>query len=496
LISRQTGDFPSIQDKNFSTRAYFTSSIGGSEYIDILVGTQSRQLGLYFSAPIRDDNDAVIGVAAIKIGADTIAEIVNALKVGDEGYAFIVDQDGVVVIHPDASLNYRSLAPLTREEEIRVGRRFVRDGCTPDDEATWDTTCFVPNLGLDDLASKLQSGSEGYASYTYGDNARRIAGFAPLSEISWEVVVSQPYEEFSAPLNSLARQSALSVVIVGLLALAIGVAQARTIASPIRKLAHVARDVERDKPFKPDDLSDVITGENELSNLARVFSNMVVSLRARMTDLRTIYEIGNSISSSVELRPTLYYLIRALAQAVPHDGAEICLYNKDNNQMIMNLSVGKNVGQTLTTSRTYEITGFLTDLVGKQTVMVRDMAQVENAEQNEPRAWQQFKPRSYLGVPLVAKNKVIGTIELVSSQPDGFSEDNKRILESIAIQAAIAIQNAQEVETREKDLKQQIVLLKIEVDEAKKSRQVSEIVESEYFQILRQKAKDMRAKRE
>jgi GAF domain-containing protein len=223
---------------------------------------------------------------------------------------------------------------------------------------------------------------------------------------------------------------------------------------------------------------------------------MVVSLRDRMTDLRTIYEIGNSISSSVELRPTLYYLIRALAQAVPHDGAEICLYNKDNNQMIMNLSVGKNVGQTLTTSRTYEITGFLTDLVGKQTVMVRDMAQVENAEQNEPRAWQQFKPRSYLGVPLVAKNKVIGTIELVSSQPDGFSEDNKRILESIAIQAAIAIQNAQEVETREKDLKQQIVLLKIEVDEAKKSRQVSEIVESEYFQILRQKAKDMRAKRE
>src|SRR5215470_3022588 len=53
---------------------------------------------------------------------------------------------------------------------------------------------------------------------------------------------------------------------------------------------------------------------------------------------------------------------------------------------------------------------------------------------------------------------------------------------------------AQEIADREEQLKQQIQVLRIEIDQAKKARQVSEITETEYFQELRKKAKELRLK--
>ena len=72
--------------------------------------------------------------------------------------------------------------------------------------------------------------------------------------------------------------------------------------------------------------------------------------------------------------------------------------------------------------------------------------------------------RSYLGVPLQAKGEVIGTIGNRSRQPGSFDQDHLRVLESTAVQAAVAIQNAQEVKAREKRLKQQIEDLTVQID--------------------------------
>ena len=54
---------------------------------------------------------------------------------------------------------------------------------------------------------------------------------------------------------------------------------------------------------------------------------------------------------------------------------------------------------------------------------------------------------------------------------------------------------AREVYAREQRLKQQLQELRIEVDEAKKARQVAEITETEYFRELRQRARKLRQAR-
>jgi DNA-binding response OmpR family regulator len=51
---------------------------------------------------------------------------------------------------------------------------------------------------------------------------------------------------------------------------------------------------------------------------------------------------------------------------------------------------------------------------------------------------------------------------------------------------------AREVYAREQSLKQQVQDLRIQIDEAKKAREVAEITESEYFRALRDKARRLR----
>jgi len=46
---------------------------------------------------------------------------------------------------------------------------------------------------------------------------------------------------------------------------------------------------------------------------------------------------------------------------------------------------------------------------------------------------------------------------------------------------------------REQRLRQQIEELRVEIDESRKAREVAEITETDYFQMLQQKARSMRA---
>jgi transcriptional regulator with GAF, ATPase, and Fis domain len=109
--------------------------------------------------------------------------------------------------------------------------------------------------------------------------------------------------------------------------------------------------------------------------------------------------------------------------------------------------------------------------------------------------WGDFKPMSYLGAPLQSGEKTFGVVELASAKPGNFTLDHERVLELIAAQAAIAVSNALDVEQREAKLRKEIDELQIAIDENKKQKYVNEIIESDFFQALTEKAKTIREQR-
>lgn len=105
-----------------------------------------------------------------------------------------------------------------------------------------------------------------------------------------------------------------------------------------------------------------------------------------------------------------------------------------------------------------------------------------------------YRTTSLLNVPLKNEaGEVIGVIQLLNAfDADGtvipFDIGQQQMVESLSALASVALG----AYIREQGLRQQIEDLKIEIDEARKARQVAEITETDYFQNLREKARRMR----
>ncbi len=67
--------------------------------------------------------------------------------------------------------------------------------------------------------------------------------------------------------------------------------------------------------------------------------------------------------------------------------------------------------------------------------------------------------------------------------------------DEVAALSRVFAKMAAEVKARETKLKKQVEELKIEIDHSKKARQVAEITDTDYFQNLKQKAKELREKK-
>ncbi len=100
-----------------------------------------------------------------------------------------------------------------------------------------------------------------------------------------------------------------------------------------------------------------------------------------------------------------------------------------------------------------------------------------------------------LAIPLKnTAGRVLGVLELLDAKdPEGgrpgpFDHNLQQMMESFSSLAVAAL----EAYIREQSLRQQIQQLRIEIDEAKRHQQVSEIVDSDFFQDLQQRSRALR----
>lgn len=523
-----------IIGQDYSVRDYVQAALKGNQFTSgILVGITTGTPGINASAPVKN-GDQIIGATAIRIVGRFVEDILrDTLKLESvelseqdkKSIDILLTSDyNVVVSHSlgkESPWLYRSLGTITSNEVMdRIKNGRLLGLVCPNNAATCDASQRVARIPdsipsvqplanrLGDALQRSESGSLRYcqptdlatslATENCDGNTGHVVGFAPVKDPyrdanMFMVVVDIPESIF---LQALERQRLQGIALAGGLAtvaVLIALFLARTLAKPIGRLASAAVNVENDKPFEPRELDDVSIRGDEVGNLSRVFSAMVMALRARVNELRTIYEIGNTINSAVELGDTLKYISSSIGRVISFDGAEICLYNRDSKKMVMYITADP-ARASQQKVQTYSLDqGYIGQLIKRrQGLLIPNIEEYSEVEPDPNRTWQRVNPRSYLGVPLKSKDQVIGTIELVSSKPKGFSEDNLRIMESIAVQASVAVQNAQEVEMREQKLKAQIQELRIEIDQSRKAKHVAEITETEYFQELQQKVQNLR----
>ena len=87
--------------KYYGDRQYFLEVANGAELgKQVLIGKTSGVPALVLSTPIFNDDKKLTGVLATAMTIDDISNTVAAARIGNTGYAFLLDEKGQVVAHP------------------------------------------------------------------------------------------------------------------------------------------------------------------------------------------------------------------------------------------------------------------------------------------------------------------------------------------------------------------------------------------------------------
>lgn len=224
----------------------------------------------------KDDNGEILGVAVLKMKAKTIWDIVDELKVGKEGIAFVVDNEGIVIAHPNKSFLYKSLSPLSPEAAKRVA---LDRRSTPEQ--------LQENLGLNELAQIMQGAEKSGQARFYQPIEKRykILSFAPINHQPWIVGVTEPESQLLDHLNQLRMKSGIAVIVIGSAAILVALLLAKSMVKPIGVLTKTATELEKGN-YDLEPLNQVSKSDDDIGNLVRIFSKMAEEVKAREQKLK------------------------------------------------------------------------------------------------------------------------------------------------------------------------------------------------------------------
>ena len=209
-------------------------------------GSGRSTLLLY--TPIRDDERLVMGVVSIAVDLEDLSAVVGRVPIGAGGQAFVLDTSGRVLLHPDRA------AVQARHNYSMIG---------------------VPTGG--------PAGGRWHGPY-WLDGEAHIAGYAPVPNIGWTVVVERPEAEVLIPARRSWNLALAGLGVSAVLALVTAVILARTLTRPVRELAMAAQAFGAGDASAP--LPALRSDANELGILVTTFAGMRQAVAEREATLR------------------------------------------------------------------------------------------------------------------------------------------------------------------------------------------------------------------
>lgn len=248
-------------DPNSSNDGWFYGFLNsGKKYsLDIDNDASLNKLTLFINYRTSDGKS----VAGIGMGINQVSELVKNYSIGEQGYAFLADQEGNIQIHPN--------------KEVKSGTNL---------SAIFNND--VKNSLLDkDKINIIQTSSQG----------GRFLAAKFIPSLNWFVVIEIPTSEIFTPINNTSMQLVFMNIIVAILLIAIGLWVALGVARPIIRAAGMLGDIasgdaDLTKQMKVDT-------KDEVGKLAISFNSFVGQLQSLITAIASNSKEVNHIAQNL-----------------------------------------------------------------------------------------------------------------------------------------------------------------------------------------------------
>jgi len=237
--------------KDYSQEQYFNITMQADTFFSEVDFTPSRFPVMQIALPIKKYN-TVDGILVGEIDLQFIWDLVDKIKIGKTGYAFLISSNGTVIAHPDKQL------VLNRES-------------------------FSQFAFYQELITEL----ENINIYDY-NGVEMLAAYSPISDLRWGIIVQQNEAEAFELARKMRYQVTIFVFIMALFALILAFKTIRRITKPLEVLVQGARK------YAESDLTHRIRVErhDELAVLANEFNKMAESLDKNQKQLRRMERLA------------------------------------------------------------------------------------------------------------------------------------------------------------------------------------------------------------
>jgi len=182
------------------------------------------------------------GVIVVDVDFKRIRQFLRHIRVGEEGYSFLIDGNGKSLSHP----------------------RYGPYEYDPDKD---------PDSSVVKLAKSMAAGETGWQEYRF-QGRKKVAAFAPIPIMNWSMAVTIPIEEFRREARGIRTQVIQLVVLTLLITLLGAFILSYNLLRPVRRL------VTATNRMAGGDLNQMIPvkSSDELGDLTRSFNRMVFNL--------------------------------------------------------------------------------------------------------------------------------------------------------------------------------------------------------------------------
>ena len=217
---------------------------GQPVWINPYINPSTRQtvLTIARTVQLQDMPAAVVG---IEMTVDSLVQLMKEIQIGSNGYAFIVDNFGRLVSHPD---------------HARIGQSQTEESY---------------------FSHMMELGEEGSFEYAV-EGSKQLLSFTTNQKTGWKLAGTIPLAEFQQAATGIVRPIGLSVVAILIVAFLLSFPVARRITRPIFQLRNFMANVTQG------DLS-VRSGmkrKDEIGQLAEGFDLMVEQLERLIRQIR------------------------------------------------------------------------------------------------------------------------------------------------------------------------------------------------------------------
>jgi GAF domain-containing protein/HAMP domain-containing protein len=447
--------------------AFESAGLLAVSYVSDVTYTSKDRATIVFAAPVRDAAFHPIGVIRVVYRAYKLQVLMSEYSrlLGDDSFAAILNEKSIFLAHGrNSNLIMKSAIPLTAVEMARI----QMEGRLP------PGTLGELTLGLDGMLEGLTSIEENpiFHAEAYPKSLEPIdetlqdsVAAITIDTHNWIVLFSQPQQAYLNTIRTQTRSTILVAVLILVIASIASLGIAQFLANPIAKLTRVAnRIIAGDFEARAD-----ASAQDEIGILAETFnrmtsqvSDLIGSLETRVSERTKVLEKrANQLRAAADigrLAASLHATSELLNQSVTLISERFGFYHVglfllDERREFAVLRAANSQGGQIMLSNNHRLRVGQVGIVGHVTA--RGVARIAlDVGEDATYFDNPHLPdtRSEMALPLVAGGRVIGALDVQSTEGAAFSQDDVTTLQVLADLLTIAIENARLFEESQKAL--------------------------------------------